>query len=71
MKKLKLTLNKETIAKLEDEKMDAVKGGETVRSINGYTCVIIKSADGIATCKCVHTINEYTCNFCETWMCTD
>jgi natural product precursor len=38
MKKLKLTLNKETIARLEDGKMDSVKGGTKVTYTNYPSC---------------------------------
>lgn len=54
MKKIKLTLNKETIAKLEDEKMDAVKGGDKIT---------------LSTCSCVTCNNSCnSCTICATML---
>ncbi len=54
MKKLnkKLTLNKETIASLNNEQMGAVKGGFTYALSMGARCIKSKGNGHGVTCKC-------------------
>lgn len=59
MKKLKLTLNKETIAKLGDEKLGLIKGGEPVTT---FYCPI-------KTKGCVTANGQTACTPCDTVGC--
>ena len=50
----KLSLNKETIAKLNNEQMNAVNGGKTVITLEQYTCV---------GCNTINTCAASVCRF--------
>jgi hypothetical protein len=57
-----LTLNKKTIAHLENGKMDAIYGGDGCTRV-GLTCAYCPDTNGYT---CVH---GETCVDCETWDC--
>lgn len=62
MKKIKLTLNKETIAKLEDQNLSAIKGGATWTLWNcpTKTCVSVCLTCPDKSCGCP----TVTCDSC-------
>lgn len=56
----KLTLNKKTIAALDEAVMNEVRGGTTMRTIcYGYTCYLFcEFSNDIQTCTCVYYCPE-------------
>lgn len=73
MKKIKLkgklSLNKETIAKLNDEQMSNVIGGElspkTASACAGNTCIAATCVGSGDPVTCVSADSPNTCRFCN------
>lgn len=66
MKKIKLTgklsLNKETVAKLNDDQMNNINGGGTIVTIGGKTCNAVDTCINLYTnMACMDTLVASNC----------